>query len=280
MVRKGSLSLVVIVGLVASAAADSPAARFRWTAGQTLEYRVEHVTSVTEVIGTQTIHTETKLNLERRWQVLAVDAAGTARLQMSLISLRMETKKPNGETFVFDSKKADPMSAELNKQLMKYVGQAIATIRIDAQGRLLDAKVLDPMFGSAARLQAELPFRVTWPDEAPQAGQTWERAFKLIMEPPLGAGESYDAIQRYNFQSIEGNLMRIGLTTTLKNPPEAALDKIPLISMTPSGTITFDAAKGRMKKAELKCGGEVADHRPEGGKYTFNSTYVEELIEK
>lgn len=280
MLRLGSLSLVAMIGLAVTAAAQTPAARFRWTAGQTLEYRVEHVTSVSELIGTQKIETQTKLNLERRWQILAVEPSGAARLQMSLISLRMETKKPNGETFVFDSKKADAKTAELNKELMQFVGKAIATIRIDAQGRLLDAKVLDPTFGSAARLQADLPFKVVWPDEAPQTGQSWERSCKLVMEPPLGAGESYDAIQKYTVQGVEGNLMRIGLATSVKNPPEAAMDHIPLIPMTPSGTITFDAASGRMKKADLKCSGEVADHRPEGGKYTFSSTYVEELIEK
>ncbi len=280
MFRLEVRSLAVIALMAAAASAQTPAARFHWTAGQTLEYRVEHVTAVTEVVGTRKIETQSKLNLERRWQVLAVDASGTARLQMSLISLRMETKKPDGDTIVFDSKNSDPQTAELNKQLLQYVGKAIATIRIDSQGRLLDAKVLDPMFGSTARMQADLPFKIIWPDDAPRPEQTWDRSCKLIMEPPLGAGESYDAVQKYTYKGIDAGLMRIDLATTVKNPPEAAMDRIPLIPMTPTGTILFDAAKGRMKKADLKCAGEVKDHRPEGGSYTFRSRYIEELIEK
>ncbi len=161
MPRRLGFTLLCAILANATALAQSPP-RFRWQAGQELDYRVEQVTTVADTADGKTETSSTKLNLTKRWQVLGVDAAGIATLQLSLLTLRMEMGKAGQEPVVFDSEKVDTESAKLNKELLQYIGKPIATLRLDAQGRLIDVK--ESRFGPASRFVAELPFRVTLPD--------------------------------------------------------------------------------------------------------------------
>ncbi|HEV3146679.1 MAG TPA: hypothetical protein VGZ47_22525 [Gemmataceae bacterium] len=277
MPRAWKLALLSAVIVSAPSMAQSPV-RFKWEAGQTLTYRAEQVTSVSDITEKQKIETSTKMILTKRWQVLSVDEAGVATLQMSLLALRMETRKPDRETIVFDSSDTDPANAKLNKDLLQYVGPPLATLKLDSLGRLVEVK--ESKFGSASRYTSDLPFKITLPDKTVTAGESWERTYQIKLEPPQGAGETYDAVQKYTCKSATVTLLIIGMTTTIKNLPEAPADQIPLIPMQAEGRVVFSLADGRMQKAELTIAHELTDHRGEGSKYTFRSTYVEELIEK
>lgn len=271
------LALAVVFATLAGGRAQSPV-RFQWKSGETLTYRVEQTTDVKDIDEKQTISTQTKLNLTKRWHIVSVANDGVATLQMSLLALRMETKKADGETIVFDSTRPDPQQAELNKEMLQYIGQPIATLRMDAQGRVVEVK--ESKFGPASRLVAELPFRLTLPDAGPSAGQTWERAYQIKLEPPQGTGETFDAVQKYTCNALANGVLTVELSTQIKNPPEASAERIPLAPMSPKGTLTFDVERGRLKKAELKMITELPEHRGEGSKYIFQSTYTEDLIEK
>jgi hypothetical protein len=252
--------------------------RFQWRSGEKLQYRVAQDTTVQDTADGQTLATQTKLNLTKQWTVANVDSAGVATLQMSLLHLRMETKKGNGDPIIFDSSKTDSQQAELNKEMLQYIGQPIATLRIDSQGRVIEVK--ESKFGPASRFTSELPFRLTLPDVGPIAGQSWERTYSVKLEPPQGAGETYDAVQKYTATAINDGIATITLTTQIKNLPEAAVDRISLIPMSPTGVLTFNLKSGRLQKAELKMAAQLAEHRGAGSSFTFSSTYTEEQVER
>jgi hypothetical protein len=272
MFRGASLTVLGVLAL-ATAAEAQPAARFRWQAGQVLSYRVEQSTTVTETLDAGTTETGSKMALVKRWQVLDVDAAGVATLQLTLAALRQEMQKPDGSTVVFDSATPDPANAELGQ----YVGPPLAVLRIDPQGRLVEVRA--SKFGPASRYESELPFKLTLPDAGPVAGQAWQRDYKIKLEPPLGVGESYDAVQTYTCKSADAAQVVVGLTTALKSPPAAAADCVPLLGMQVEGEVVFEPATGRFRSARLKADREVANHNGDGSKYHLVSTYTEELVE-
>jgi hypothetical protein len=271
MFRGASLTVLGVLALAATAEAQS-ATRFRWQPGQVLTYRVEQTTSVTETLDAGTAETGSKTNLVKRWQVLDVDAAGTATLQLTLAALRQELRKPDGQTVVFDSATPDPANAEMSQ----YVGPPLALLRIDAQGRLIEVR--ESKFGPASRYESELPFKLTLPDAGPVTGQAWQRDYKIKLEPPLGIGETYDAVQTYACKSADAAQVVVGMTTTLKTPPAAAADCVPLLSMQPEGEVVFDSATGRFRSARLRADKEVANHNGNGSKYHLVSSYTEELL--
>src|SRR5262249_51206541 len=161
-------------------------------------------------------------------------------LQMTLASLRMETKTPTGETLLFDSAKPAESTEALRDDLSKYIGPPLTVVRLDARGQLVEVK--ESKFGPESRLGSELPFKLVLPAAGVSVGKTWERNYAIKLEPPHGTGESFEATQRYTLKGAAAGVATIGITTTVKNPPDAAADQLPLLPLLPEGDIQFDFA--------------------------------------
>src|SRR5436189_1229065 len=119
MMRGWSLTIFAVLTIAAAAPAQVP--QFRWQTGQVLTYRVSQTTTAVETVKDGTLTTTTQLDLVKRWQVVAVDAAGTATLQMTLASLRMETKPPSGDPILFDSANLATSHEQLREEMQKYI---------------------------------------------------------------------------------------------------------------------------------------------------------------
>jgi hypothetical protein len=269
-------SFAVLAGLAWAAAAPAQAPRFAWKAGQILSYRVDQTTTVSETVeGSKTESTRKHSNV-KCWKVLDVDAAGVATVQLWLASLRIETTTPTGETLVFDSANPDKSTPQLREQLGKYVNQTLAVLRVDNRGRVVEAKAVKE--GHASRYESDPPFALTLPEEAVQAGGGWERAYAITLEPPVGTGEKYQAVQKYACKKAEDGVLTLGLTTELKTKPDALADQEPLLEKQTEGEIVFDATTGRLRSARLTVEKELKDHQGEGSSYKIQSTYVEQQV--
>jgi hypothetical protein len=275
MLRKGLIVILIAATWCAHASAQSTW-RFRWQTGQVLVYRVEQTMAASETLTDGKTESKTSASLVKRWQVQGVDAAGVATLQMSLDKLRIETTTASGEVLLYDSTDPAKSNPQMKEQLGRYVGQPIAVLRLDGLGKLIEVKKSD--FGPASRFEADLPFQLVLPDGEVRAGQTWERSFKVTLEPPQGTGEKYDAVQRYSCKELAGGAAKIALTTTLKTMPESPLDRVPLLQAQPEGEVVFDAQYGLMRSAKLLIDKELKNHQGDGTSYRFQRSYVEEYI--
>jgi hypothetical protein len=177
----------------------------------------------------------------------------------------------------FDSTKPAQATESLREELAKYIGPVLTIVRIDARGQLV--AVTESKFGPESRLQAELPFKLVLPTSAVAAGQNWERAYQIKLEPPQGAGETFDAVQKYTCKTAANGQLTIGVATEVKALPESPADRLPLLPLMPSGEVTFDAVNGLLKSARYQLAHELAGHRGEGSHYSLKSTYTENLIE-
>jgi hypothetical protein len=274
MTRGTSLAIVAVLSFASAAPAQAP--QFRWRSGQALTYKVSQTTIADETIGDKTQTTTTQLDLVKRWQVTGVDANGVATVQMTLASLRMETKTPTGEKLLFDSAKPAESTEALRDDMSKYIGPTLTVVRLDARGQLVEVK--ESKFGPESRLESDLPFKLVLPADALSVGKTWDRNYAIKLEPPHGTGETFEATQQYTLKGAAAGIATIALTTTVKNPPEAAADQLPLLPLIPEGEIQFDFANGRLKGVKYQIRKELAEHRGEGSKYLYKTTYAEELI--
>ncbi len=271
--RKYGLAILVGLAMSATATAQGPAWRFRWQVGQTLQYRVDHVTTVTEVVGSNKTETTAKLALVKRWQVQAVDGQGVATLQLSLAAMRNEQTRPDGSVLLFDSANPEKSTPELREQLAKYVGATLAILRVDGYGRVVGVPQ-----GDAKRYESELPLVVVLPEAAPAAGQAWERSYKITLDPPQGTGEEYETVQKYVCEKAEGSAGHIRVTTQLKNTPASLRDQIPLLQKQTAGEIVFDIGSGRLHSARLLVDKVLEGHQGPGSSYRFQSTYTEQYV--
>lgn len=270
------MSMVALVLVAGVASAEPP--RFRFAKGETLAYRLIQKTNVIESVPDEKTNkpvettVATKVDLVRRWKVVDVDADGTATVEMSIASMRWERKAGNDED-VFDSSKPD----DLNKsEMAKHVGPVLAVLRIDPQGKVVEVK--ESKVGPATRFATELPFKLVLPATEPKVGETWERAYTIQLDPPLGTGEKYPATQKYTCQGPTSGFLTVALATQVKELPAQAADQIPLLPLTQEGTLFFHAASGRYYGARCKVERELKNHQGEGSTYKFVSTYTEDFV--
>lgn len=273
MLHKTIAAICGMLAMASLAAGQTP--RFRWQTGQVLVYRTQHNTVASYVMGENKDETKTRVESIKRWQVMDVDSAGVATLQMSLQALFFETAPLSGDPLVFDSTHLDQSTPALRKQYENYIGQPLVVVRIDGQGKVLEVKEARPGY-SAAKYESDPAFKLLLPAESLKPGLTWERAYQIVLEPPLGTGdEKYPAAQRYVCKDVAGNLATVSLTTEVKGTPAAQEDQVPLWQMQPEGEIVFDMEAGRLQKATLRID---KDAKIEGGNTHFQSVYTEQYV--
>lgn len=276
MLRTMTLAALCVTIFAADGTAQAPT--YQWKPGQILNYRVsQNTTAVERLNDADPMTTVTQMDLVKRWQVTEVDSAGIATLQMSLDALRMETRPPKGEVMFFDSGNLGKSSEGLREELAKYVGPVLTIVRIDSRGQLVSVK--QSKFGPPSRLECDLPFKLVLPASAVAAGQSWERTYAIKLEPPQGAGESYDASQKFTCKAAANGQLTVGVVSEVKTMPESPAERLPLLPLLPTGELHFDAALGRLKAVRFQFSHDLADHRGVGSKYSFKSTYSEDLIE-
>jgi hypothetical protein len=276
MTRAWLLAALTGLTLTSTVTAQGTAWRFRWQQGQVLQYRVEEVITASEVVEGDKAQTTSKLNELKRWQVVDIDAAGVATLQLSLGNLRLERTTPGGEALVYDSASPDKSNPQMREQLSQFVGPVLAVLRVDAQGKVMEVK--QSKFGPASRFDSEPPFDVTLPAAAAAPGQGWTRNYLITLAPPDGTGEKFAAVQKYICANADGPAVTIVLATTLPNPPAAVADQMPLLQLQPEGKIVFDTQAGRLQRAELRVEKELKGHQGEGSSYRLQRTYTEEYV--
>src|SRR5262249_48968818 len=128
--RRGMILTAILLTVVAQPARTQTLNwRFRWQSGQVLNYRIVQQTQATEVTSDGKAETKTRMELVKRWQVLAVDTTGVATVQHSLASMRLETTTPSGEKLLFDSANPDKSNPKLREELSGFIGVPLATLR-------------------------------------------------------------------------------------------------------------------------------------------------------
>jgi hypothetical protein len=269
--RTFSFAVVFSLTVTATASAQTADWRFHWQQGQVLNYRVEQTTEVEEVVGGNKVETKSNVNLIKRWEVVNVDPQGGATVKMSIAAMRNEQTRPNGEMLVFDSKTPDKSTPALREQLSKFIGQTLAVLRVDAQGRVIEVKQ-----GVASRYDVEPPFVLTLPAGPVNVGQSWERTYTIALDPPLGTGQKHAARQKYVCSKIDGPVATIAISTGLGKMPENKAEQLPLVQKLPAGEAIFDLQRGRLQSVKLAINSEIQNHQGEGSSYRFQSIYSEQ----
>lgn len=273
------LSLLVLVLGVAPVFGQTAPLRFAWQPGQMLSYKVSQTTTVDELTLDEKakkptpVKTVTTLTSTKKWTVSEVDKAGVATLDLSVTAMKQDVTQTVGDAKpilrALDSANPDDAKA------MTFLGKPILTVKIDAQGQLLDAKSENP--AAADRLKVELPFRLVLPDGVPVKDARWSRPISIKLPPPLGTGEKFDATQRFTFQGMKDDYAVIGLATELKEQPSDAAVMPALMPLLWEGNLFFDTKNGRYHGAKLSVKKEVSDHQGTGTKFTYASEYTEAL---
>jgi hypothetical protein len=252
-------------------------AQFKLAKGQILTYKVEQTTEVKSTVGGMMTAIASRTELTKKWDVLDVDPQGVATLRMTITALKLSQRLPSGETIAYDSTNPDASHKGLREQVGPFVGKPSVQLRLDATGKVLDAKPL--VQTPVTQYDSEPPFGVILPAAALEMGKTWTRGYTIALDPPLGTGEKFDAEQSYAVRSATPGQAVIAFQTAIKNPPKVPAEAIPLLQKLPRGEAIFDTTRGLLLSIRTSGGGSVDGHMGEGSKYEYASSYQETLAE-
>jgi len=271
------IAVVVLAPLASAQEAPKPLPQLKWTAGQVLHYRVEMSTVALDQVGDVKSETKSVVKVTKRWQVKDVDKSGTATLVLSLTSMYQQRTTPSGDVLTYDSANPDKSDPHLKKALEGYLNVTLATLRVDASGKVVEVKESK---SPATSYENELPFLALLPAVAFEEGLTWERAYKITLAPPLGTGEQYEALHKYACKTAMVDLVTVTMKTELKSPPKAAADAIPLWQFMPSGELVYDLKNGRLHSAKLTVDRELKNHQGDNSVCRFSGTQTVTYVEK
>jgi len=253
--------------------------RYRWQKDQTIRYLVEHRTKATESMGEAKNEIENSIRLVREWKVLEVDEKGQGRLQMRLISLKSETKKPDGEVFLFDSEKPDDSNPQLRDQLSKFVGQPLAVLIVDPFGKVV--QILENKGGSVSRFDTDPPFGIVISDKPIKTGDTWERKVAINPNPnlPIAEGLKPEARLVSTCVAATSSTITIRQKGEFTKQPENPMDRIPLLQFFPDTEVVIDTLGLPPKLIVSKIDRTLKYGEKEGSSYRLVSDYRESRVD-
>jgi hypothetical protein len=270
MLRRAVAALLLAAFVALPASAQTPW-RYKWEKGQILTYKTQHVTSVTETLEKSKVEIASKLTLVKRWTITEVDSQGNATLEMSLVAMRNEQVRPNGEKLIFDSDNVANSTPAL-QGMAKFIGRPLHSVKLNPLGQAIEAKE-----DVKAKFDAEPPFVVVIPGSvAPQEGQSWSRPFAIA--DPAGSDDKVQFAQKFVCGKIAEGKATLQISNELKSEPKTASDRIPLLQRETNGEATFDTARGVMLAVQLAVDKKVENHQGAGTSYRYQSTFVEQLV--
>lgn len=264
----------VIVSSLTCTQEDDQKLVFHFKKGQIIKYQVDQETLAVDLMGEVSSSVKNKTRVIKEWKIIETGGTSTTTIEMKVLSLLIETVKPNGELLKFNSEQPE---GPLKETLLPIVGPVVAKLKVDNLGRVIE--VVQCKFGKASRFDTEPPFGAVLLGQKSFPGQTWQRKYSAIVEPPIGIGEKIELIQNYMTKSVDNRFVTFYFETISEKPFKNSIEEASILQMMPKGILTFDKHIGLIRSADLTIDREIKDVSGPGSIYRFRSSYRESLLD-
>ena len=318
--RLGFLAVAVIASFaIAAPAAAQVELHYKWTKGDTLDYRVtlHTMSEVSGVPGRTDTKTEQTVTQRITLTVDGVAPSGVASVTETVTAIRSEITSPNGpivvDTAAPSESSKDPIAAAMEKMLTAVVGQPVnivfaldGTVRSIGGGARLLERIAAAANADRDAAMASQALTAVYSDEALRS--MLEQSFPKLPAQPLKAGDTWTgqlALGNQAVGRIVGNLtftlkgidgagdsQRATITTAIKltqavRPQAGGSTRVSLTlgDSHGEGSVVFDIARGRIVNNTMhtEMPSTVSMVGPDGSPVTFKNrvttTATMELVE-
>jgi hypothetical protein len=266
-IRVRTWAIGVAILLIGNALpAESATLRWKFTAGETLHYKMDQKTTTTMKPAGREIKTIVTQTIDSRWVVKSVAADGSAMISMTFDRIRNKVESPLSKMEYDTSEKREPegpAGAMLVKPLKALVG-AEFKFKLSPQGEITDIQVpkslLDAMKSTDPNSpEAQMSTEEFWkkmvnesefslPKEDLAVGKGWSSKGTV----PLGSGLSLILDKTYTYVGPASNAEKIKLDVKATlDAPAIPNFEVKLVDSGSSGTFLFDNSKGRIVSSEV-----------------------------
>jgi hypothetical protein len=252
--------------------------RYKFKAGETVRWEVEHRARVRTTISTSAeaslANTQTAETLSKSvkiWKVKSIDEKGSVTLVHSVEHVSMWQKFDGRQETRYDSD-TDATPPAGYEHVAAAVGRPLAELTLDPRGGMVKREEL---FAQAA----PLPEIVTLPlpEQAVAVGEEWTIPADITVNlPPQNVTKKIKSRQLFRLESVDDGVATVRLETQVLTPVNDPVVELQLVQSKANGTVRFDIAAGRIVSQQS----DVDEHVTGFQGAASNSHYVMRFTEK
>jgi hypothetical protein len=267
--------LALLAGHKPSAAAGDTAQKhalvYKFTAGESIRWNVEHRARIRTTVSGTTQTAEMETDSTKVWKVTGVTPAGEITFVHSVESVRMRSQVSGREPQTYNSQtdKEPPLGFE---ETAKKVGVPLVTITMDNRGNILNRE--DKVSQAD---ENDGPLTIPLPKDPIAVGEVWK--FDHVIRVPR-RDKSFKVVksqQRFKLESVQDGVATISVETVILTPIHDPQIEAQLVQRELHGRIKFLIAQGRIVEQSLELDKNVVG-APSGENSSMH--YVMRFVEK
>jgi predicted secreted protein len=260
-------AVVVGAALVANRAAAEEGLRWKFTAGEKLDYVINQDMNMTMNTGPQgQMNMNMKQQMDMTWQVDKIDESGNATILQSIDRVRMKMTGPQTIDYDSQSEEAPAGLAAMIAPLFDAMTKGKFVITMTPQGEITDVvvpqEVIDALKASpGAQMMGEMAtsdgFKqmisqgaLVLPKEMPAVGYKWTSA--LEMKNPMAGQQKVETTYTYEGpKEVDGKTYQVFKPSVKMSFGGQGPMQMTLKDQKSDGEILFDAEAGRLHSSKL-----------------------------
>jgi hypothetical protein len=261
--------------------AETYALRYKFHAGETLRWNVEHRTLVRATYGGATQSSEMQSESDKAWRVVKVRPDGEATIEYRVEWVDMRQTLGGGKEAHYDSR-TDAKPPQGFRDAAKSVGELLSTIRIDTAGKVVSLKRhnVDPKKQSTSQAtpQDDCWLTVPLPSEPVAVGHAWSVPQNIEVPVERGAIKKIRAMQRFVLEDVKTGVATIRVSTDILTPVTDPAIESQLVEREVSGRVRFDIDEGRVIGQQMNIDKSVIGFRGDASSMHYVNHFSERLI--
>ena len=253
------------------AAGETYTLEYRFSAGETVRYRVTHLVTVDTTIEGTRQRAKTRSVSTKEWQVQEVGVDGRITFAHVVADVDMWQKVDRRDEIRYNSRTDDEPPPAYEK-VAESVGKPLAVVTIDPNGRLLKRESNKSTGSWGGQLLAPMP------GKAVKVGDRWHKPLEIAVRQDSGQVKRLKTRQQYELKSVDDGVATITMTTQLLTPLNDPKIKVQIVQRLTSGEMQFDIERGRVIGQQFELDETIIGFNGAKSIMNYLGRFSEELI--
>lgn len=246
--------------------------RYRFSAGETIRWQVEHRASVKTTAQGSTQTAETISRSVKVWKVTNVADDGTATFEHSVEEVDMVQKVSERQEVRYNSASGEPPPPGF-EGVAASVGVTLTLFTLDARGTVVKREDRRP-----SRHHAQGMITIPLPDQEVAVGDHWDVPQEVPVTNSAGLTRRIKTRQRFTLAEVSGDLATIRIETHILSPIDDPQVEAQIVQLALQGEAYFDLELGRVVRQQTDMDRKVHGAQGEGSVMQYVAHFTEHLL--
>ena len=255
---------------------DAPAThllRYKFRAGETVRWHVEHRSHIRTTISGTTDSAESVSVSVKAWTVSAVDKAGNVTFEHSVESVKMRQKRSGRQEESYDSL-VDKTPPPIYEEAAKSVGVPLTVVTMDPLGKTVRREDKRPRPGASDEAQ----LTISLPEQPVAVGEKWSFPTQITLPLKEGGSRRINLRQQYTLLDVKSGIAVIRMETQVLTPINDPDIEAQLMQRETTGEVRFDIEAGRIVAQQIDLDKSVVGIAQGQGSIQCRTRFEERLL--